>query len=237
MIELTFCKVKSLPRPFLSHANLPLLLRAMVLDGLITSRDASHALQSSAIVDRDNITLELLESIAPLEVYRVFRWLRGFCCESREYSDEIALNAIIPYTSSAIALSESKGAREGVKVKIPKQASQSLIAAVDRIVSFLGVPLEIERCDEPLALQVWSPPPVIDLISHALGDAATVGKDVLAEVLGSGGAMVSRALLDLLGSERRFALKLLVAFDFLRPYVAGGGLVFALTQKALEVLF
>lgn len=236
MIELTFCEAKPLPRPSISHSSLPLLLRAMLLDGLIVARDASRVLQSAAIVNRGCMTLELLESIAPSETYRVFRWLRGFCSEDQEGLARIALIASLPHTSVVIALSGLKGAQGNVRVRIPKRAPPSLIAAVDRVVSHYGLPMEIERCEEPLAPQTWSAPPSIDLIAHALGDAAAVGRDVLAEVLGSGGAIVGRALLGLLDREQHFVFKLLVAFDFLRPHATGGGLVFVVTQKAFEVL-
>ncbi|MEM0023646.1 MAG: hypothetical protein QW407_01010 [Thermofilaceae archaeon] len=238
MIELTFCKSKPLPRPSFSSSSLPILFRAMVLDGLITPRHASRLIQSSAMIDREDVTLELLESIAPSQVYRVFRWLRGFCREDHGYSDEIALNVIVPHVSVMIALSSiwSRSTRMVVKVKVPRQAPQSLVTTVDRIAGIFGIPIEIQRCDETPALPVWSAPSAVDLISCALGEAATVGRDVLVEVLESGGSIVGRALLDLLGRERRFILKLLTTFDFLQPHVTGGGLVFALTQKSLEVL-
>ncbi|MEM0042502.1 MAG: hypothetical protein QXP94_01445 [Thermofilaceae archaeon] len=238
MIELTFCESKPLPRPLFSSSSLPILFRAMVLDGLITPRLVSRLLQSSAMINCEGVTLELLESIAPSQVYRVFRWLRGFCREDHSYPDEIALNVVIPHVSAVIALSSifGRSTRTVVKAKVPRQAPRSLVAAVDRIAGIFGIPLEIQRCEESPALPVWSAPPAVDLISHALGEAAAAGRDILVEALESGGSIVGRALLDLLGRERRFVLKLLTTFDFLRPHVTGGGLVFALTQKSLEAL-
>lgn len=236
MVELTFCETKPLPRPSLTHSSLPLLLQAMILDRLIVARDASRVLQSAALINHGRMTLELLESTAPSEAYRVFRWLRGFCSEGQEDSGRIALNASLPHTSAVIALSGLRGAEGSVRVRMPRRAPPSLVVAVDRVISHYGLLMEIERCDEPLAPQTWSAPPAIDMIAHALGDAAALGRDVLAEVLESGGAIVGKALLGLLDRGQHFVLKLLVAFDFLRPHTTGSGLVFALTQKAFEAL-
>lgn len=235
MLELTFCKSGPLPHPLLPRSHLPLLLRAMALDRLITPRDIPRVLQPLAMVKSEKVGLELLESVAPSQLYRIFRWLRGFCGERD--TGEIALNALIPHVSTVLALSRfTDRVKEGLRVKVPKRAPRSLVTAVSSIAGSLGAPVEIEQCDEELAFQEWRTPPAVDLISHALGEAAAVGRDVLIEIMESGGAMVGRALLDLLGSERRAVLRLLVAFDFLRPYVTGGGLMFALTQKALEVI-
>lgn len=240
MVALSFCIKSLLPPPIVDRSNAQFLLRALVADRLLTSTEASRILQSLVLLKAEQFSLEHVEGVAPADCYLTIRWLRGFFAENNtEQPDRIPLVAELPHASVAAALLNLKNFN--VKLvnpvfEIPATAHAKLLQAVSIVCETFGVHPVIQHSEDPPAQPLWRAPRKINLLGTTFGACAVRAREILEEVFESGGAMPSRALLDLLKAEERQTLAHLVFFDYLRSYATPSGLVFTLTNKALEII-
>lgn len=223
----------------LARRAVDVLLLSMVRDGLIAPRHRRALLSALTLLSREEVTLEVLESIAPSDVYRVFRHLRGMFSNSIEGLPavyplllEMPLTSVLPplYTLALSPWRPSKVVIEACPGLEPRT-----LRILEHASAALGVAVEFVKCKRgPGALAVLGEAEPIDMLEIALGDLREVGSDILSEIVGGGGVMTGRALMDLLNEQGLKALKLLLAFDFLRAYPSQGGLLIYVSEKGLE---
>ncbi|RLE88478.1 MAG: hypothetical protein DRJ96_02775 [Thermoprotei archaeon] len=223
----------------LARRAVDVLLLSMVRDGLIAPRHRRALLSSLTLLERDEVTLKVLESIAPSEVYRVFRYLRRVFSDDVEGLPavyplllEMPLTSVLPplYT---LALSPWRPSK--VMIEACPGLEPRVMRILEHASAALGVSVEFVKCRGGAgALAVLGEAEPIDMLEIALGDLKKTGSDILSEVVGGGGVMTGRALMDLLDEQGLRALRLLLAFDFLRAYPSQGGLLIYVSEKGLE---
>ncbi|MCX8181204.1 MAG: hypothetical protein N3E41_07535 [Thermofilaceae archaeon] len=150
--------------------------------------------------------------------------------------NRFSLITTLPYASATAILATvwdfSKEIR--VTLELPQRPPQAVIRAVKRVSSLLGFPLIVEKGSSSLIHPVWTKPPFIDLLEVAAGPHASLARNILGEVLESGGFITRRALFELVDRDAVSLIRQLLDLDFLSAQTTQGGLIFCLTKKGLE---
>lgn len=220
----------------LAVEDVDILLFSMRFDGLLTATHRRLILGALASYPGDKLTMSILESLAPCPVYSIFRWLKLF------FKDEIdelpvtyQLVPHIPVTSTLPVIYSLVTLLDMVIVEVPPSYDTHPFETVEKACRSQGINFELrQRSLTPTGVGR----PYVSRASGdlflALGDFREVALEILEEVLESGGAVMARALLDLLDSTHLMVFKYLIAFDFLRVQPTQSGLIFYLTRKGLE---
>ena len=219
-----------------------ILLYSALRDGLITSRHRQAILGRLSSIKRGAVTLDLLEGIAPSDSYRVFRYLRRFFSTSVDPAPAVyPLQPTMPYTSLlpplyTLATSPWKPARIVVELSKGVEMDSRLLRDAEVAASLMGAELTVVKEKRSLGASspIYEEVEPVDLLAVALGDLRQVGADILSEVVGGGGVITGKALLELLDERGVRALRLLLYFDFLRMYPSQGGLLIYISEKGLE---
>lgn len=236
-VKLTCCDPNAGTPLRLKYSLVGLFLKTLILEGLLGSREYNRILGVLANYVREQVTLEFLEGVSPSDIYLLFRWLRGFFTSKFSKStNRFSLIPTLPYASTTAILATAWDFSKEIKVtlELPQSPPQAIIRAVKQVSNLLGFPMTIEKSNSSLIHPVWIKPPFIDLLKVTMGTSATLARDVLGEVMESGGSITSRALFELVGRDKLSLIKRLLDFDFLSIQSTQGGFVFCLTKKGLE---